>query len=175
MNLILIIMLGCNIKFIMDDRISTAINFANNYAFPDPYSNNIDWILSGGIKNKSQHEEQSEAEKMAEIISSYETPSSNWDYLLDEKSTNTAENFVEVKRYLAYSARSEIKYSKVYVVTSEFHYERAKKFADILIPNNKFDWILSKEKEPTSEYWERIHMKNIEADITKVFNKFKFV
>jgi len=178
-NLILIVLLGCNIKFLMEDRLLTAVNFANNHAFnSNPYivnTNKIHWVLSGGIKNPSDTVNISEAEQMADFISSYETDDSDWEYYLDEKSTNTAENFVSVKRHINRYKKIGIDYSQVYIVTSGFHHERAKKFADIIIPNNNFNWILGTKKELSSDYWEKIHMRNVEVDINKLFNKFKYV
>lgn len=176
MNVILMIVLGSANTEILTDRLDTAINFANNYAFNNteiftPEYNSIHWVLTGGIKYPEISTE-TEAEVMAGYVLYRETPISNWEYYLDEKSINTAENFVLMKKFLK---NSVIDYSDIYVVTSEFHYERAKRFADIIIPNNNFNWLFGKMKEYDSEYWERIHMKNIQNDINKLFSKFKVV
>ena len=176
-NLILIVLLGCNVNFLMEDRLSTAVNFANNYAFDsNPFipNSSIDWILSGGIKNPSETN-ISEAEKMADFIKRHESNDSDWEYYLDDRSTNTAENFVAVKKHINSYKKIGIDYSNVYIVTSGFHYERAKKFADILVPDNHFNWILGTKKELSSDYWEKIHIKNVDSDIIKLFNKFRYV
>ena len=62
MQVLLLILLGCNIPFILEGRIKKAINFAY-------FQNNtkIDWFLSGGIKNPNE-ETISEADKMKQII-----------------------------------------------------------------------------------------------------------
>ena len=67
---------------------------------------NVDWFLSGGIKNPSE-DTITEAEKMAEKISKYEkiyTQESRgniWNYIYDKEATNTAENFImAIKKFL---------------------------------------------------------------------------
>lgn len=176
MNLILMILLGCNVNFLMEDRVNTAANFANEWAFSNQTSyesgyNSVHWFLSGGIKYEGEHA-ISEAERMAIQVNSYETPASNWEYILDEKSTNTAENLFRAKHYIKHSG---MKYSNIYVNTSEFHYTRAKKMVDMVMPYNDFGWILGTKKESTSDYWERVHMKNVEDDILKAFNRFRYI
>ena len=66
MNHILLILLGCNISYLLNDRISTAIQFANKFN-----NTNINWFLSGGIKNPNI-DTITEAEKMALEISNFE-------------------------------------------------------------------------------------------------------
>jgi hypothetical protein len=65
------------------------------------------------------------------------------------------------------------KYTDKYVITSQFHHIRSKKFADKVIENNNFKWILSPEELDNSRYWENIHIKNVDLDIKKAFEKFK--
>ena len=57
---ILLILLGCNISYLLSNRIDTAINFVGKFN-----ETNVDWFLSGGIKNPSE-DTITEAEKMAE-------------------------------------------------------------------------------------------------------------
>jgi uncharacterized SAM-binding protein YcdF (DUF218 family) len=59
------------------------------------------------------------------------------------------------------------KYSKVYIVTSDFHFARAEMFANKIIENNHFNWILSDIELHDSRYWEKIHIKNVDNDIIK--------
>lgn len=172
------VILGSNVNYLLEDRLDTAVNFATNYAFNTtdsdvfvPTYNSIHWVFSGGIKNPDIDTE-TEADKMAGYVLYREPETANWEYFVDQVSTNTAENFVMLNRHIN---RSRIKYSNVYIVTSGFHYNRAKKFADTILPNNNFNWILGTKEETDSEYWERIHMQNIEADINKLFKKFKIV
>ena len=48
--LYLIVLLGCHINYIMDDRINTAIVVISSL---QNENTNIEWFLSGGIKDKS--------------------------------------------------------------------------------------------------------------------------
>jgi len=145
----------------------TSIKFALNEGNVE-----IDWFLSGGIKNPDEST-VSEAYKMSQMISNsdeflYGSSSADWNYILDEVSTNTAENFIMLKKMLE---NNSDKYSKVYVVTSDFHFTRASTFADKIIENNNFEWILSDIELHDSRYWETIHSKNIDNDIKNALNK----
>jgi hypothetical protein len=159
-------MLGSHVIGLLNDRIKTGINFALNERNIE-----VDWFLSGGIKNPDEST-ISEAYKMSEMISKSDEFSSKaeWNYILDEISTNTAENFFMVKKMLE---NNPGKYSKVYVVTSDFHFKRASKFADKIIENNNFEWILSELELHDSRYWETIHTRNVDNDIEKALKKFQ--
>jgi hypothetical protein len=164
----LIVMLGCNVLRLLNGRMKTGINFALNEG-----NTEIDWFLSGGIKNPSEST-VSEAYKMSQMISnsdefSYGSSNANWNYIFDEVSTNTAENFVMLKKMLE---NNPGKYSKVYVVTSDFHFGRASKFADKIIENNEFNWILDDIELHDSRYWETIHLKNVDNDVEKALKKY---
>jgi hypothetical protein len=164
---ILIILLGCHITNLLNNRIETAVNFALNER-----NNGIDWFLSGGIKNPMEST-VSEAHKMSDLISNSEvfvygnTPE-KWNYIYDTISSNTAENFIMAKRMIE---ENPDKYSDVYVVTSDFHYNRANKIADKIISSNNFKWILGDKELHDSRYWETIHIKNVDADVNKALKK----
>ena len=100
----------------------------------------------------------------------YGSSKEDWNYILDEIATNTAENFIILKKMLE---ENPVKYSKVYVVTSDFHFERASKFADKIIGNNDFEWILSDIELHDSRYWETIHTRNVDNDVEKALKKFQ--
>jgi len=165
---ILIVMLGCNVLNLLKGRMKTGINFALNERNVE-----IDWFLSGGIKNPEESK-LSEAYKMSQMITSSDefvygtTSKESWNYILDEASTNTAENFFMLKKMLE---ANPDKYSKVYVVTSDFHFKRAEMFANKIIENNEFNWILNELELHDSRYWETIHIRNVDNDINKVLNK----
>jgi hypothetical protein len=165
----LIAMLGCNVLSLLNGRMKTGINFALNERNVE-----IDWFLSGGIKNPGEST-LSEAYKMTEMISSFEefsygSSKEDWNYILDETSTNTAENFIMLKKILE---ENPGKYSKVYVVTSDFHFGRAEMFANKIIKNNGFNWVLDDLELHDSRYWETIHIRNVDNDINKALNKFQ--
>jgi hypothetical protein len=152
---ILIALLGCNIAKLLDGRVDAAVQFANQR------NETVNWFLSGGLKNgglKNKDAYQiTEAEQMSHRLSQY---NETWTYTLDTESTNTAENFI------ALSAEYQA-YDDVFIVTSTFHQPRAALFADKLIPDNRFRWILSPLELPDSRYWESVHIKNVDTDVEK--------
>ena len=157
---ILIILLGCHIAHLLNGRINAAVELATNYS-------QVDWLLSGGIKPASNNV-VSEAEQMAARISAkepaYGTP--EWNYILDTNATNTAENFLRVR------AMNLTDYDGVYIATSAFHYERAAKIASLVIGDtHDINWVLAEQKEEDSEYWERIHIRNVEADVRRALQQ----
>lgn len=159
---ILIILLGCNISYLLSDRIQSALGFANAMT----PGNNITWLLSGGIKDKNK-DTITEAEKMGRMIidTNYNYGLNyNWSYVYDTSSTNTAENFIAAKNLLEESNNT---YEEIFVVTSEFHYERANKIATKIITDVDIKWVLSPKEETMSRYWEKIHIHNVELDVDK--------
>jgi uncharacterized SAM-binding protein YcdF (DUF218 family) len=161
----LIVLLGCNIEFILNDRIQTAIQLSEILT---PDYQQIDWFLSGGIKDKSAMGAVggaiavAEADKMETRILTHGV-NDNWHFIKDYASTNTAENFKMVERQMEIQT-----YTKIFVVTSDYHFERAKLFADILIPQNDFEWVLAKKEERNSRQMEQLHLKNVMNDIAKL-------
>jgi uncharacterized SAM-binding protein YcdF (DUF218 family) len=187
---ILIILLGCHISILLNDRIETAIQFVNKLNQPNQPNQsvelNVDWFLSGGIKNPQFDDQLNEADKMSQIISTKSPANSansanyansansanyaKWSYIKDTIATNTAENFIMASKYI--ETNNDI-YDKIYVVTSDFHYLRAKAISDLINPSNNYEWILGKEELNDSRYWEKIHMKNVKSDVDKALNKYK--
>lgn len=165
---ILLVLLGCNISYLLQDRITTAVQFAGNFN-----KTNVNWFLSGGIKNPLE-DKITEAEKMAhkivesEYIHTRRLSGSKWNYIYDTEATNTAENFIMVKKYLE---ETTIEYSEIVVITSDFHYNRASKIAGKII-DKEISWILSDAELEDSRYWEKIHIKNVDDDVNKAKKKF---
>ncbi len=165
---ILLIILGCNVSYLLNDRIAAAMQYASYFN-----ESNVNWFLSGGIKNPNE-DTITEAEKMSQAISdleeiySYEFVGNKWDYIYDTEATNTAENFIMVKKYLE---ETSIDYSEIVVVTSDFHYNRASKIAEKIIDKD-INWVLSDAELDNSRYWEKIHIKNVENDVQKAKDKF---
>jgi vancomycin permeability regulator SanA len=153
---ILIILLGCHIAHLLNGRINAAVELASNYS-------QVDWLLSGGIKPNTDNI-VSEAERMATQIFEKEPAygSPEWNYIMDTEATNTAENFLRVRNM------DLTEYDDVYIATSAFHYERAAKIASLIIDDyHKINWVLADQKESDSEYWERIHIRNVESDVKR--------
>ena len=168
MNILLFILLGSHIPELLYNRIDTAVHYASKL---NNTNNNIsiDWYLCGGVKD-GHSTDLPEAVKMNQLLASLEEPTDNWRYILDSYSKNTAENFIVIERLININITS---YSEIYVVTSEFHYERAKKIADKIIIGNKFKWILGKAELNDSKYWERVHIKNVDLDVFNALNNFQ--
>jgi uncharacterized SAM-binding protein YcdF (DUF218 family) len=170
----LIILLGCAIDHIAYDRVNSGINFALSQN-----DTQITWFLTGGIKNPDSSEDRmSEAEKMGNRIkyydpSKYDNSQANltWNYIYDTLSTNTAENLVRVQQLLDTSITT---YDNIYIVTSDFHYNRVNAMAKKIIdPEIQIDWILSPVEERDSRYWENIHIKNVDTDVTNALLKIR--
>ena len=93
MNYLLFILLGSHVTELLNGRVKTAVDFAAN-------NNNthIDWFLSGGVNGgvKSGSAGVSEAEKMAYLIAN-KSYGVEWNFILDETATNTAENLIAVR------------------------------------------------------------------------------
>ena len=167
---ILIILLGCNITTILYDRIYAALTISAVYP-----NAQIDWFLSGGIKDPAR-DTISEAEKMRQAISQFNinnTQAMNpWNYVYDTISQNTAENFIMAERYLKTNGSQ---YDRIYVVTSQFHYERAKQMQELILPDANLEWVLSPMEMSDSYYWEKIHIKNVEQDVEKAAKKYYYI
>ena len=71
-----------------------------------------------------------------------------------------------------YLEETPTEYTEVFVVTSDFHFQRANKIAEKII-NKKISWILSDAELHDSRYWEKIHIKNVDADVNTAIKKFK--
>ena len=157
MNYLLFILLGSHVTELLNGRVNTAIEFATNIT--DQNNTHIDWFLSGGVKNGNAG--VSEAEKMAYLIAN-KSCGRDWNFILDKSATNTAENLIAVSEMGGLD-----KYSGVYVITSEFHFNRAKMITDLLLEDNRFGWILSDIALADSDYWESLHIKNVRSDVAK--------
>jgi uncharacterized SAM-binding protein YcdF (DUF218 family) len=166
MNYLLFILLGSHVTELLNGRVKAALDFAANIT--DQNNTHIDWFLSGGVKNvgvnggvKNGNAGISEAEKMAYLIGN-KSCDVEWEFILDKSATNTAENLIAVSEMGGLE-----KYSGVYVITSEFHFNRAKMITDLLIEDNRFGWILSDIALADSDYWESVHIKNVRSDVAK--------
>jgi len=157
MNYLLFILLGSHVTELLNGRVKAAVDFATNIT--DQNNTHIDWFLSGGVKNGNAG--VSEAEKMAYLIAN-KSCGRDWNFILDKSATNTAENLIAVSEMGGLD-----KYSGVYVITSEFHFNRAKMITDLLLEDNRFGWILSDIALADSDYWESLHIKNVRSDVAK--------
>jgi len=160
--------------FILNDRVNTAIQYAFDYVKEHNTSISVEWYLSGGSKYHTNGL-MSEASMMKEKIKlnmlyqhSALISFVNSTFVLDEKATNTAENFIIANNYI-----SNNKYNKIYVVTSIWHKPRAKYIADLTIANNNFEWILGDAECCGFRDMEPIHINNVPTDVEKALIKIQ--
>jgi len=167
MNYIIILVLGCHMVDIQESRIQSAIDFVNSNQQNVWESNQtIVWYLSGSTKYGNSGE-LPEAYQMENQLR--ESWNDNWIIEIEDKATNTAENFAYFKKY---SQNNKI--DEIYITTSKFHQERANKILSGIIPEINFNWILSNKTCLSCYYDEKIHSKNIHNDIIKSLDIFNF-
>ena len=156
----------------------------------------ITWFLSGGIKNnfegakseasvmkyqidniinlkynQNQNQNQNQSDNNQYTCANNDFVSSSkfaWNYVLDEKSTNTAENFIYASQFLNTTTET---FDSVYVITSAFHHKRAQLMLNQIDPSRNFKWILGDFEEKDSRYWESIHINNVNTDVSNAKTK----
>ena len=148
-----IVILGCANHNIQKQRVITGLNYIRK--------SKLDKILylSGGIKNDLQ-DSISESSEMLKQIKNENIKSK---IVIDEKSKNTAQNFVNLKNWINNNKFSDI--ISYVIVTSDFHINRAREIFKTIFKDINPKYILS--KSDCDKCWddENIHMKNIKSDI----------
>ena len=193
---ILLILLGCNIRSILLDRLETSIKFIEQFIQSDANTSHvvslnsfevsnpqikITWFLSGGIKNNLEGAVSEASILKSQIDNNINLKSTNaltktqfdgieWNFVMDEKSTNTAENFIWASHFLNTTTQS---FDDIYVITSNFHFQRASRMLELIDLSRNFKWILGEIEEKDSRYWEKIHIRNVETDVVKARTKLK--
>jgi hypothetical protein len=162
---ILVVVFGCNVDFLLEDRVDAGVN----YALTQDNETVVHWLLSGGVKNPMESS-VTEAVKMTEVISRRNNEERRkWTYILDEDSTNTAENLVKVKAWISNLNQS---YHQIVFVTSAFHKQRASIIANEIFEGEiSYDWVLSPMELPDSRYWEGVHTQNARKDARNAKSK----
>lgn len=173
---LLFILLGCNNPVILNNRVETATNYIKNLTMINMIDSEgtmeqtltkikLTWFLSGGIK-KAGNGVKTEAYMMKSQINNIGGLKKNieFDYVLDEKSSNTAENFFWASHYLNTTNKH---FDIIYVITSKFHHYRASMMLNLIDPSRNYKWILGDLEERDSKYWETIHIKNVISDVSK--------
>ena len=59
-------------------------------------------------------------------------------------------------------------YDDVYIITSKFHYDRAKLMMSYIDSSRNYGWILGNMQQSDSLYWESIHIQNVVKDVEKL-------
>ena len=153
-----VLVLGCHITEIQNVRINTAIEYFTKYPNLD-----LVWYLSGG-KEKSQISEAIEMKKKLGTC--------NHKIHLDERPTNTAENFAYFKTYI-----ETTKVENVFVVTSDFHHNRANILLTRIFGDTDvhIEWILGNSHCPSCWRDEDLHIKNVEDDVAVALEKYRSI
>lgn len=147
------------------DRILTSINFIESNI---DNLNKITWYLSGGIKFEGDLSEASIMKNELNTLIENKVTRKNikFNYILDEVSKNTAENFYRSSKFLNTTLE---KYNEIYIITSKFHYDRAKLMLSLIDSSRDYNWILGNLQQHDSYYWENIHIKNVFDDVNKLY------
>lgn len=153
------VVLGSADENILRERIRTAMTYINSTDSPNIL------FISGGVKNALvDTNEMTEATKAANMMEHLHNGSVQ--IVLEEKATNTAENFAYLKQWVNRNF-SQDDLPDIVITTSDFHKNRAQQIFQGIIPDIIPKWNLS--KSACSNCWadESIHMKNVPADIHK--------
>jgi len=158
-----LVVLGSADDRILSERVSAAIEYIESNE-----DQSIILFISGGVKNAMVNESsdrgQTEASKAA---SSFEYE--NVKIVLDEKATNTAENFAYLKRWVNSNFSTE-EMPSIVITTSDFHQDRAERIFQGIMPEITPQWNLSKSSCTRCWSDEMIHIKNVQSDITKAIH-----
>ena len=158
-----LVVLGSADDRILSERVSAAIEYIESNE-----DQSIILFISGGVKNAMVNESsdrgQTEASKAASSFD-YE----NVKIVLDEKATNTAENFAYLKRWVN-SNFSTDEMPSIVITTSDFHQDRAERIFQGIMPEITPQWNLSKSSCTRCWSDEMIHIKNVQSDITKAIH-----
>ena len=151
------VVLGCHISHIQIDRIKTAIQFSHGF------NSSVIWFLSGGIKNDLDKEIKiSEAKYMLEYF-----PDKNFIFV-DDKAKNTAENFINLKKFLSNKSFGIL--PQIIITTSKFHKNRAEKIFKNIFYKIEPIWNLSNATCDYCETNEHMFMSSISNDIKAAFD-----
>ncbi len=159
---VIMIVLGCHIRDIQNNRIQAAIDYSKNIESQT-------WFLTGGVKNAIGHVvssgELSEAETMKQMIFT------NDNIVIDTDATNTAENFLNFKKWYQLAGFDEP--PQIVITTSAFHKARAEKIFQGIFHDLPIEpvWNLSQLACPTCWSDENFHMRNVESDVKKALEK----
>ena len=159
----IMVVLGCAIDYLQDDRINSALDYAANL------DQQVSWFLTGGIKNAIDNTQQTEAARMVIRIHSDQV-------VLDQTATNTAENFANLRKYVI-EQYGHANLPQIVITTSAFHKNRAEKiFNGVFMQNDEIVihpvWNLGQQACPTCWTDEHIHMKNVDNDVKNALNKY---
>lgn len=158
-----LVVLGSADDRILSERVSAAIEYIESNE-----DQSIILFISGGVKNAIVNESSDRGETEAsKAASSFDYE--NVKIVLDEKATNTAENFAYLKRWVN-SNFSTDEMPSIVITTSDFHQDRAELIFQGIMPEITPQWNLSKSSCTRCWSDEMIHIKNVQSDIMKAIH-----
>jgi uncharacterized SAM-binding protein YcdF (DUF218 family) len=151
-----IVVLGSDNNRLLEDRMDVALDTIKEI------EGDVIWYLTGGVKryNDKGGEMITEASKMLHIL---KTEGNTNAIIVDDKAQNTAENFVKLKGWLDHINED----MNIHIVTSAFHFIRAKNMFELIMPNIQATWDLGYVSCNTCVSDEIIHRQNVEKDVDK--------
>jgi len=153
----ILVVLGCADNTIQQERVNAAIEFINNSDAP------VKLYVSGGVKNAMLSNEMTEASRMASNFKDKDV-----EIILDEKATNTAENFAYLKKWVRNNFSNDDDDDDMpnfVITTSDYHKNRAETIFNGILPEVSPVWNLSVSNCKNCWTDEHIHMRNVKADI----------
>jgi uncharacterized SAM-binding protein YcdF (DUF218 family) len=160
----LIVVLGSDNNKLLEDRMDVALNSIQGI------EGDVIWYLTGGVKryNDKGAEKITEASKMLHILKKEGNTNA---IVVDDKAQNTAENFVKLKEWLDHINQD----INIHIVTSAFHFIRAKSMFEKILPNIQATWDLGYVSCATCVSDENIHRSHIIKDVEQALEKEKLL
>ena len=157
---IAIIILGCHIYDILQDRFDEGLNQWKNCV----KENNDCYFLFSGNRYNYKRNLRTEADSLQRIALKNGIEKNK--IILEKYSTNTAEN-------AAYSSKiiAENNIDKCIIVTSKYHEKRATRIFTPFFYNIEHTWGFSEKECSTCKSDEEIHLRNVISDINKAKKK----
>ena len=158
----ILVVLGSDNNNLLQDRMDTALDKVSNL------DGDIIWYLTGGVKryNDRGGEMITEASKMLYLLKMEGNTNA---VVIDDKAKNTAENFVKLKKWLD-SINEDV---NLYIVTSAFHFIRAKAMFEEIMPTTQATWELGYKSCATCLGDEMLHRQHVKKDVEKALENEK--
>lgn len=154
----IVVVLGSDNNDLLQDRMNIALDKVKDI------EGDIIWYLTGGVKryNDKGGEMITEASKMLYMLKMEGNTNA---VIIDDKAKNTAENFVKLKGWLDHINEDV----NIHIVTSAFHFIRAKSMFEEIMPNIQATWELGYKSCSTCLSDELIHRQHVKKDVERAF------
>ena len=155
----IIVILGCSINQIQNDRVHVGLEYIKRSKVP-----NVLFLTGGNKYNIKQ--QNNEASLMNKQIKDHNVRDIT--IIIDDKAKNTAENFLNLREWVNKNHRFDI--FEYVIVTSDYHKRRASLIFDGIFRNIEPKWVLSKSDCDWCWKDENKHINNVKSDIEKALN-----